>query len=310
MKKQIKYGLLDQFRKREFIRTGITPQEGVTIELELPTAEVRQAWADLFGLTEFVQVFGQHHALKHLGDTSQSFPANGFFADHYLTESEINKLLLKWQADNAALVAKTQAETEAKAEAKRQFEADMATIDDLLAHLMKSGQYQQVLDLWPTIPESPAKEQAAYKYKKRASSALFEVSQYHFDADKVVWVNQYGSPELQRRVNAGYDATREYVTHRVAKELSGEWVIDWKDRCKFQDRPYPSDHALDIADSVTSKKLVIDKVEVVWLTKDADGKSAHPRHEAVWVKEYLGKYDLYLPILEVEDEEDNELDEE
>lgn len=133
---------------------------------------------------------------------------------------------------------------------------------------------EAVLRAW--IADRSAKEQAYTTEKSRQAA---------FVAEAKAWAEKHGSNRLRKGLAQDYDMTRLYVTERAAADHEG-FVVDWKDACEWDRRSSPSERALDVAAEHDG--------EVVWLETLPDG--AETAEEAVVIREYLGRYDLVMPM--------------
>ena len=125
--------------------------------------------------------------------------------------------------------------------------------------------------------EAEARRAAEEEAKRKGKAA--------FVAEAKTWADEHGSDRLRKGLAQDYDMTRLYVTERAAADHEG-FVVDWKDACEWDRRSSPSERALDVAAEHDG--------EVVWLETLPDG--AETAEEAVVIREYLGRYDLVMPL--------------
>lgn len=125
--------------------------------------------------------------------------------------------------------------------------------------------------------EAEARRAAEEEAKRQGKAA--------FVAEAKAWAEEHGSDRLRKGLAQNYDMTRLYVVERVAAEHPG-FLIDWKNECEWDRRSSPSERALDVAAEHDG--------EVVWLETLPDG--AETTEEAVVIREYLGRYDLVMPM--------------
>lgn len=216
------------------------------------------------------------------------------------------------RADEQVEVARvTKEQQEAQKEEARIQELLIAPVDELVNNdydpCKPTGQFQVYSEQDPRLAARQAEvlarvaELNALRDKARAERDATEKVEEERKAalkaqaalEKFAWIIDLGSDHLKRAHAAGYDCQRLYVQERTALEYPG-FTIDFDDLAEWKGRACPSPEALDEAETV--------KGEVVWLTHppyvleaEADGYScddAYEAHEAVVVREFLGKYDL------------------
>jgi hypothetical protein len=106
------------------------------------------------------------------------------------------------------------------------------------------------------------------------------------DTNKKSWIEAHGSPHLKRAYKKGYHCQREYIMQRCQKELPG-FTVDFDEKKVFQERPFPSEKALDEEEFIQGKCDNLE-VRVMWDKKE--------KCEVVAVTNYLGKYKLSKTI--------------
>jgi hypothetical protein len=127
-----------------------------------------------------------------------------------------------------------------------------------------------------------------------------------FDRRKEEWIAAHGSPRLRLGHERGYKVNKLYAQERARAEFPGAWV-DTSGTAEFNERTDPSSDALELETEVDKRierlKLPLSSV-IVWLTEpprdlaDALDERVEPfePQEALAIFEYLGRYDVYLPV--------------
>jgi hypothetical protein len=117
-------------------------------------------------------------------------------------------------------------------------------------------------------------------------------------AEKDDWISRYGSDYLKRATALGYNCQRQYVTERLAHELS-EFELDFDNRMKYNSRSCPSMEALTEVENLIAAGY---SAEVVWLThpayefQDCLEAEEWENCEAIVIKQYLDKYEAVKTI--------------
>lgn len=106
--------------------------------------------------------------------------------------------------------------------------------------------------------------------------------------EKQQWIEQFGSHHLKRAYNMNYNCQRQYVTERVAKEHP-DFILDFDEQVKLKERPFPSEKALDIEETLRKKAPNLN-IRIQWMQKP------EKESEVVVIHDYLGKYLLYKKI--------------
>lgn len=145
------------------------------------------------------------------------------------------------------------------------------------------------------------------RLKSRKEAAINSIYSKIEDAKKADWITAHGSDHLRRAHAADYDCQRLYVVERAAIEAPG-WIVDYNNTGDEKARACPSMAALDIADAAKpiADQFVsgyLNSPVVVWLTDEPTSEAKSDRcewdeepfapREAVRMRGYLGKYDLY-----------------
>jgi hypothetical protein len=127
-----------------------------------------------------------------------------------------------------------------------------------------------------------------------------------FEEEKRSWVHTHGSPRLRQAIERDYKANRTYAEERAAKEYPPFWV-DTSDDAAWKDRGDPSEEALFVEGQVAHAMVEQGhnyECRIKWLTKPPrdmadwldETLEAFEGQEAVVIFEYLGRYDLILPV--------------
>lgn len=124
-------------------------------------------------------------------------------------------------------------------------------------------------------------------------------------ANRRDWIERYGDERLKLSESNGYNCQRLYVVARAKHEFP-EFILDFDNVWGYKKRVSPSLPAL--------KKLEEYKASrIVWVTESPDDRWNDIGIEALVIQNFLGEYDLLLPIVEgkpdpVEDTEDQIVD--
>lgn len=268
------YKRSDKLMNELFIKTGGSPSQVVTVELDLAEAseETRQQIAETLGLPGFVAAgSARGYALRqpepHIRDYGE--PSVIVWGDWLVLDEDLTI------ANLPAVIA--------------QIAAGLATLPEIKAECKR-------LHIEWRAKEAAKKEQRKKDEERLTAQREAEEEERQREhevreAERTVWIAEHGSDFLRRATAAGYDCQRRYVTERAALEHPGA-VVDFEDEAEWRSRSCPSEAALDLAERING--------EVVWLTSpprasrddDAYDYDRFEPCEAVWVK-FLGKYLVY-----------------
>jgi hypothetical protein len=112
-------------------------------------------------------------------------------------------------------------------------------------------------------------------------------------AEIAEWIDLHGDEQLKLAHANNYKCHRLYVTQRAALEHPG-FIVDFSDKFTWKERVGPSLTALKKLGEYPGTNATI-----VWLTGMGDDDEEifeFECSEAITIRNYLGKYDLILPI--------------
>ena len=161
------------------------------------------------------------------------------------------------------------------------------------------------LDVWREAKEAEEAEKVGASEAKAKAKAIENKA---FDDEKAAWVKRQGSERLKVAVARGYKANRTYALERAAAEFPEFWV-DTADELEWNDRPDPSETALDMEIKIREHLEELGQDEhtdarVVWLTEapaavddklDETGEQFEAQ-EAIVISPYLSRYALAMPV--------------
>jgi hypothetical protein len=112
-------------------------------------------------------------------------------------------------------------------------------------------------------------------------------------AEMAEWIDRHGDEQLKLAHANKFKCHRLYVGQRAALEYPG-FILDFDDKFTWKERVGPSLTALKKLGEYPGTNATI-----VWMTGMGDDDEANFEFEwfeAIAIREYLGKYDLILPI--------------
>jgi len=135
--------------------------------------------------------------------------------------------------------------------------------------------------------------------RRKSREALEKEAGIRRRKEKLDWIEQFGSGHLQRAFRLDYDCQRKYVEERSAKEFP-DYILDFDDDLDYEERVCPSEVSLRIIEPLIEKGY---SAQVVWVTPESDSyydyedESSSDEYEAVLIRFYLDRYQLYLPTV-------------
>ena len=146
-------------------------------------------------------------------------------------------------------------------------------------------------------------KESAEKYRQRQAEVaerdrLAAEEKAKADAEKKVWIAEFGSDYLKRATALDYNCQRQYVTERAAHEHP-DYTVDFDSDADWNDRACPSMDALEEVEALVAAGV---NAEVVWLTSPTHRSESYEdeanweSREAIVIRDYIGKYDLVKEI--------------
>jgi hypothetical protein len=306
MKQQfaVTWKMSEEARERALIETGQDPGEEHTFTISLPDLNPEQR-------KPIVERLFPAHAHIEASSISRFDPNNHF---NYL-EKTIRYYDEQPSLDTIASVAASQieeihkadahkAKIAARKEAKRKHKTqlynrirpqveeliDAGNYEDLATFLQEHEDAQSIKDFSPIGNDS---------LDKIITLGMLQLRKERWQAQMDAWAMEHGSQHLQDCLSQGYHCERIYVVERCRQEWPG-WTVDFYNKADWDQRTNPSHRALQL------EKDFMDNhdVKIVWLTHpplnapDDRHQDAFKPHEALVIREYLGKYDLIRAMSE------------
>lgn len=108
----------------------------------------------------------------------------------------------------------------------------------------------------------------------KKSNKKTEARKRALTAEKYSWIEALGSDDLKRLHSAGYDCERMYLAERAALDYPS-FVVDYDDNSVWKSISCPSIEMLDMVDEIVGEHYYhhLQKILIVWLTTDPEGKS-------------------------------------
>jgi hypothetical protein len=171
------------------------------------------------------------------------------------------------------------------------------TLDQALTFLATMrGQRQQIEADVVEYKAKIARDHAEHNAKLEAERLEREARKAAELAEVATWIAAHGSAHLKKAFKGGYDCARLYEAERADVEYP-EAVLDFNDQAEFSPRSCPTEHALDIQETIKAPATA----EVVWLTtlpsSEIDDEPTQPDEGAEAVKIDDPKYRHYLYII-------------
>jgi hypothetical protein len=143
------------------------------------------------------------------------------------------------------------------------------------------------------IKERDAQAQAQDERAEELRQAKIEAEKQHKREEMAEWIERHGDEQLKLAHANNYKCHRLYVSQRAALEYPG-FILDFDDKSTWKERVGPSLTALKKLGEYPGTNATI-----VWLTGMGDDDEEiceFECSEAIAIRQYLGKYDLLLPI--------------
>lgn len=162
----------------------------------------------------------------------------------------------------------------------------------------------------PTVVARAVLEQLATEDESQVDTQ----EQAAFAADRDAWIEAHGSPRLRLANTRGYAISKTYLEERARVDLPEFWV-DTGSRASWKERANPTEAALNLETAVDEHLAEYEGYAagktgslIVWVTRFPDAMEEHVERlgeagvvvddqvEAILVRPWLGRYDLYLPV--------------
>lgn len=109
------------------------------------------------------------------------------------------------------------------------------------------------------------------------------------EQEKTDWILKHGSQYLKDCLELGQYAHKEYITERANLEFP-DFQVDYDNSINWKDRYSPSQKAID---ELKRLRTITQDSNIIWLTDDGSNDCDFESCEAIIIRRFLGRYDLF-----------------